>query len=71
MNNIDFIEFWAHKFKKDPQKNRKLLKEFINSQIMIANERLKKLNSNQLIEIFNIENDEFIQELKDIKNKRK
>ena len=60
---MDFIEFWALEFKKDPKKNRKILNEFIDAQISIAQSRLKKLDVNQLIEIFDIKNEEIIKRL--------
>ena len=71
MAEIDFIEYWALEFKKNPQKNRKLLNEFIDSQILIANNRLNKLNADQLIDIFNITNKELIKKLKTQEQKRK
>ena len=64
MKEFDFIEFWALEFKKNPEKNRKILYEFIDSQIKIANDRLKKLSAEQLIEIFDIKNEEIIKKLK-------
>lgn len=64
MSELDFIEYWAIEFKKNPHKNRRILNEFIDSQILIANDRLNKLNVEQLIEIFNITNKELIKKLK-------
>ncbi|MHA1230434.1 MAG: hypothetical protein ACTSPQ_07290 [Candidatus Helarchaeota archaeon] len=61
---IDFIEFWANKFKKNPKKYLKSLNEFIDSQIEIANNRLEKLDVEKLIEIFDIKNLELINKLK-------
>ncbi len=61
---FDFIEFWAVEFKKDPQKCRQMLNEFIDSQIDIANARLRKLSADQLKELFDIRNEEILKKLK-------
>lgn len=60
-NKFNFIEFWAKEFKKNPKKNRAILNKFINSQISIAQKRLKKLKPEKLIKIFNIKNEKVIE----------
>ena len=60
-DNFDFIEFWAKEFNKNPKKNRAILNKFINSQISIAQKRLKKLKPEKLIKIFNIKNEKVIE----------
>ena len=61
---FDFTEYWALEFKKDPKRCRKLLNEFINAQIDLANIRLSKLSVDQLKAIFDIKNEEVLAKLK-------
>ena len=60
---FDFNKFWAMEFKKNPEKNRKVLNKFIDSQIKMAQKRLNQLDPEKLIHIFNIKNEEVIQRL--------
>jgi len=60
---MDFVQFWAKKFKQNPEKSRKLLNSFINNQILRAQAQLKKLPPNKLIEIFKITNEKIIESL--------
>ncbi|NVM30319.1 MAG: hypothetical protein HWN65_15850 [Candidatus Helarchaeota archaeon] len=59
--NLDFIQIWAEEFKKNPQKNRKLLNQFVTAQILYAQKQLKKLPIEKLIKLFNINNEEIIE----------
>jgi len=62
-DNFDFVEFWAKEFKKAPERNRKVLNKFINSQISIAQARLKSLEPSKLIKLFNIKNQKIIDKI--------
>ncbi|MHA1130703.1 MAG: hypothetical protein ACTSQI_12175 [Candidatus Helarchaeota archaeon] len=59
----DFVRFWAEEFKRNSRKNRKLLKLFANSQILLAQKQLKKLPTEKTIKIFDIRNEEIIKQL--------
>lgn len=63
MKELDFVKIWAEEFKKNPEKNRKILMKFVNSQIFMAQARLKRINPEKLIKIFNIKNEEIIKAL--------
>ncbi len=60
---IDFIRTWAEEFKKNPKKNRELLDKFITTQILQAQHQLKKLPTEKLIKLFDINNKEIIKML--------
>ena len=57
---LDFIQIWAEEFKNNPQKNRKILNQFVTAQILHAQKQLKKLPIEKLIKLFNIKNKEVI-----------
>lgn len=61
--NLDFIQIWAEEFKKNPQKNRKILNQFVTTQILHAQKQLKKLPIGKLIKLFDIKNEEIIDRL--------
>ena len=62
---FDFTEYWALEFKKDPKRCRKMLNEFIDAQIDLANARLSKLSVDQLKLLFDIKNREILAMLKE------
>ncbi len=61
---MDFIELWA-KYILENSNWRRVHNKFINSQIISANEKLKKLPEKKLIELFNIKNKSAIKKIKE------
>lgn len=61
--DLDFVHFWANKFKEDPKKYRKTVYKFVDAQIALAQARLNKLPPEKIIKIFQIKNEQLISTL--------
>ncbi|MHA1264454.1 MAG: hypothetical protein ACTSRS_04385 [Candidatus Helarchaeota archaeon] len=69
-DSLEFIQIWAKEFKKNPDKNRKLLIKFVSEQISLAQDRLNKLPIEKLIKLFDIKNQKVIEMLSKKQSKK-